>query len=239
MNTPYKIGIIIPSTSNERPWKSSSETYLFTTFTSFITSLTPDEGAHLYKFYIGLDRNDAILDTPEFRLDIETLISSYHNIHVEVEYLYMDGINKGHLTVMWNRLFYKALEDGCDYFYQCGDDIHYKTVGWVTDCINELKLHDGFGVTGPINNNPNILTQTFVSRKHHDLFGYYFPEEIGNWYCDDWINEVYRGINRCFPLKHHACDNIGGNVRYSIVTMNHKPYVERDLDIIKNKYSFT
>lgn len=230
-----KIGIIIPSTSNQRDWKSSSETYLFTTITSFINSLTPDEKTHVYKFYIGIDRNDAILDTPEFKLDVETLLSSYHNIHIYVEYLYMDGINKGHLTVMWNRLFYRALADGCDYFYQCGDDIDYKTTGWITDSINQLALHDGIGMTGPINNNPNILTQSFVSRKHHDLFGYYFPEEIENWYCDDWINKVYLGINRCFPLKHHLCNNIGGDVRYNIKHVSYEQYVDRDLRNIKHK----
>ena len=155
---------------------------------------------------------------------------------MHIEYLYMDGINKGHLTVMWNRLFYKALADGCDYFYQCGDDIDYKTIGWITDSINQLTMHDGIGMTGPINNNPNILTQTFVSRKHRDLFGYFFPEEIENWYCDNWINEVYQCINHYFPLKHHVCNNVGGSERYTIKNVNYKQYVERDfLRIINNK----
>ena len=28
---------------------------------------------------------------------------------------------------MWNVLFKQAYDDGCDYFYQCGDDIEFKT----------------------------------------------------------------------------------------------------------------
>jgi hypothetical protein len=236
VNPTIKIGFLIPSTSNGREWKSSRETYLYITIVSFINSLTPDERMHGYNFYIGIDRNDPILDKPEFKHDLQELVSSYHDIHMKIEYLYMDGINKGHLTVMWNRLFHKALADGCDYFYQCGDDIDYKTIAWITDCINQLTMHDGIGMTGPINNNPNISTQSFVSRKHHHLFGYFFPEEIENWYCDDWINEVYRGINHYFPLKHHTCDNNGGNVRYAIKNVNYKQYVERDLRIINNKH---
>ena len=38
---------------------------------------------------------------------------------------------------MWNILFKKAYNDNCDYFYQCGDDILFKTKGW-----NNLDLKD-------------------------------------------------------------------------------------------------
>ena len=71
-------------------------------------------------------------------------------------------------------------------------------------------------MVGPINNNARILTQSFVSRKHMELFGYYFPPEIINWCCDDWINDVYRAINQFFPLRNHICINVGGEPRYNI-----------------------
>ena len=35
------------------------------------------------------------------------------------------------------------------------------------------------------------MTQSFVSRKHMEIFSVYFPPEIVNWCCDDWINFVY------------------------------------------------
>ena len=89
-------------------------------------------------------------------------------------------------------------------------------------------MHDGIGMTGPMNNQ-DILTQSFVSRKHHDLFGYYFPEEIENWFCDNWMNEVYQGIDRYFPLKNHLCNNVGGKERYAVKKMGYKQYVEKDL----------
>jgi hypothetical protein len=74
------------------------------------------------------------------------------------------------------------------------DDISFKTKGWVNDCIKVLQANKDIGLTGPLNNNNKILTQSFVSRKHYELFGFYFPEEIINWYCDDWINIVYKKL---------------------------------------------
>ena len=40
----------------------------------------------------------------------------------------MDGIAKGHLTVMWNRLFKKALDDNCDYFFNTDRRYNYGLV---------------------------------------------------------------------------------------------------------------
>ena len=80
--------------------------------------------------------------------------------------------------------------------------------------------NNDIGVSGPVNNNPRILTQSMVSRKHMEIFGYYFPEEIINWFCDDWINEVYKSINKLFFIKEHYCHNAGGQPRYQINNSN-------------------
>jgi len=207
-----KIALLIPSTSNGRDWTSVNESYLFK-YTIKTFGITQDK-EHEYKFYIGIDRGDRIYDTPECQLYLTRFVSIFKN--ATIEFLYMDGIEKGHLTVMWNRLFKKAYEDGNDYFFQCGDDISFETNGWVNSCIEKLKNSNDIGMTGPINNNSRILTQSFVSRTHMELFGYYFPEEIINWCCDDWINEIYKSIDRFYPLQNHYCINVGGLPRYVI-----------------------
>ena len=66
----------------------------------------------------------------------------------------------------------------------------------------------------------------FVSRKHMDLFGYYFPPEIVNWFCDDWINEIYRGIQHFYPLNQHVCLNVGGEPRYAINNQQYQSQLE-------------
>jgi hypothetical protein len=207
-----KIALLIPSTSRGRDWSSVKETYIFN-YTMKTFGITYDK-EHEYCFYIGIDRGDPIYDKKEVMQYLEKMTSVIKN--TRIVFLYMDGIAKGHLTAMWNRLFKTAYDDGYEYFFQCGDDISFETSGWVNNCISVLQNSNGIGMSGPLNNNARILTQSFVSRKHMDLFGLYFPEEIINWCCDDWINEVYQKLGSFYPLRNHACINMGGQPRYDI-----------------------
>jgi len=207
-----KLGILIPATSKGRNWNSYKESYLFqNTLKSFLITYNQE---YTYVFYIGIDREDPIYDNENNKNEFNRFVSIMKN--VSIQFIYMDNIPKGHLTVMWNVLFKKAYDENCDYFFQCGDDIEYKTKNWVKDCIEILQKNNNIGLTGPINNNARLLTQSFVSRNHMIMFNYYFPPEIINWFCDDWINEVYRCIGRFFPLKQHLCINMGGEPRYTI-----------------------
>jgi len=207
-----KIALLIPSTSRGREWSSVKDTYLFN-YTIKTFGITYDK-EHEYCFYIGIDRGDPIYDKKEVQEYLQKLMCVIKN--TEIRFVYMDGITRGHLTIMWNRLFKTAYDDGFEYFFQCGDDISFETTGWVNACIEELQKSEGIGMAGPLNNNARILTQSFVSRKHMDLFGNYFPEEIINWCCDDWINEVYQRIGKFYPLRNHSCLNLGGQPRYDI-----------------------
>ena len=47
-----------------------------------------------------------------------------------------------------------------------------------------------------------------------DIFGFYFPEEIKNWYCDDWITYVYLSKNKFWKIKKRIL-NKGGSPRYN------------------------
>ena len=118
-----KIALIIPSTSHKRHWKTFEDTYLYKhTIKTFLITYNKE---HTYKFYIGIDRGDKVYDNPEIKSKIMRVVSIMQN--VELEFVYMDNVNKGHLTVMWNILYDKALDDGYDYFFQCGDDIEFLT----------------------------------------------------------------------------------------------------------------
>ena len=48
-----------------------------------------------------------------------------------------------------------------------------------------------------------------------EIFGWYFPEEIKNWCCDDWYNMVYHP-KYLYPLHNHFAVNLGGQPRYDI-----------------------
>lgn len=208
-----KIGLLIPSTSKGQNWKNYKDTYLYKySLRSFLITYDKE---HEYTFYIGIDKNDKIYDNEDVKNDFKRVCSIMKN--VKIEFIYMEGITKGHLTVMWNRLFEIAYNDNCEYFIQCGDDIEYMTNGWINASINILKINNDLGVSGPIDiNNTRLLTQSIVSRKHMDIFNYYFPPEIINWFCDDWINDVYKHVKMFYPLYNYFCCNKGGEVRYDI-----------------------
>uniref|UniRef100_A0AB39J7N0 Uncharacterized protein n=1 Tax=Florenciella sp. virus SA2 TaxID=3240092 RepID=A0AB39J7N0_9VIRU len=207
----HKIGLLIPCTSKNRNWTNIKETYLYNL--TLKTFLLTSNKEHNYIFYIGIDKNDHIFDNSNYQQEIIKFTKVFKN--VEFKFIYMDEAKKGHLTKMWNILFRRAYDENCEYFFQCGDDMIFATNGWVNDCIEILKKHKGFGLTGPINNNNRILTQAFVSRRHMEIFGWFFPEEIMNWCCDDWYNFVY-APQLLFPLIQHFCDNKGGEPRYNI-----------------------
>ena len=207
----HKIAIIIPSTSNKRDWKKMEDSYLYLfTLKSFLLTYNND---NKYKFFIGVDDDDKFYNDENVINKFKRFISIMKN--VDIEFIKMKNVPKGHVTIIWNKLFEIAYNNNFDYFFQCGDDIEFKTKNWVEDAINILKKNNDIGLTGPINNNNRILTQSFVSRKHMDIFGFYFPNEIINWCCDDWINFVYYP-NHFFPLKNHFCLNLGGEPRYTI-----------------------
>ncbi len=206
---PYKIAILIPTTSNGRSqWKTIQHTYLYRlTLTTFINTANLE---HKYTFYIGVDPDDRIFANPQQVGRLKDVFKG-----VEFKFIRFQNVQKGHLTKMWNILFKQAYNDDCEYFFQCGDDINFKTKDWINPCITALQENNNIGISGPCSQNPDILTQVMVSRKHMEIFGWFFPEEIVNWFCDDWYCSLYK-LDHFFPLLNHHCINEGGEERYII-----------------------
>jgi hypothetical protein len=206
------IALLIPCTSKGRDeWNCMKDTYLYNyTLKTFLLTQTKE---YNYTFYIGYDEDDRIFSN----ISQQDIIKMFKKVFTNVDFKFIPFINitKGHVTKMWNILFKEAYNDECDYFFQCGDDIDFKTKDWVKDCIEVLQKNNNIGLSGPLNNNNRILTQAMVSRKHMEIFGYFFPEEIINWCCDDWYNYVYHP-EYFYPLKEHFCSNEGGTPRYNI-----------------------
>ena len=209
---PYKVSLLIPCTCRGRDeWLNIKDTYLYKL--SLNTFLKTQNKEHKYVVYIGYDSDDRIFSCEVSQNEVRRFTSVFPN--VSFKFIEYTNIKKGHLTKMWNVLYQTAYDDKCDYFYQCGDDITFKTDGWINDSIVALYEHNDIGISGPLNNNSSILTQAMFSRKHMEIFGWLFPEEIMNWFCDDWYNYVYRP-NLFYPLTSHYCSNDGGIPRYDI-----------------------
>lgn len=221
-----KIGILIPSTNRGLNCKDYRSIPFYQIFLKHFIK-TYAKNKYAYKFYLVVDRDDPIYSRMNEMSQLKKFISMLSN--VSISFIKSDGIEKGHVTQMWNRAFEVAYREGCDYFYQCGDDICIMDKGWETVFINLLGKLQNLGVVGPfdwgrhlydIENNVKqkfLLTQSFVSRTHYEIFGFYFDPRIKNWFCDDWITYVYGEIGRMLHVKEIRIMNMGGDPRYTPV----------------------
>lgn len=178
---------------------------------------------HNYNFYLGFNHNDKCLEN-------KNLFTKFNssNFSINIKEFNQD-IKTGHLTKMWNELFYLSYKDN-DYFYQLGDDILLDNYNFLDEYIKVLEKLDNIGVTGYLTKNGNneILTQSFVSKKHYEIFGFYFPETIINWCCDNWISDVYKKFNLYKPLDKKII-NSSETERYKIA------YNAQDYQVDLNK----
>ena len=213
-----KVAFLIPSTTIKRPWTKMEDTYLYNYLSKSLLNTLTDK--HEYTMYINIDKDDPIYNK---RGELDKLIILLKN-KIKVKIISDGKIQKGYVTGMWNYLFKIAYNDNNDYFYQCGDDIDFQHIGWLDTCIDILKSENNIGVCGPLSPPMSrILTQTLVSRKHMEIFGYYFPPEIKNWWCDDWINIVYHP-QYLYMQKSLLAINKGGEPRYTRLNSRENKY---------------
>ena len=73
--------------------------------------------------------------------------------NIEFKFITFDkNVEKGHVTKMWNIVFKVAYDENCDYFYQCGDDVEFKTKDWVNDSIAMLKANNNIAFVPTMGN---------------------------------------------------------------------------------------
>lgn len=189
-----KVAFCIPTTSANRDWKSIEDSFLFQ-FKQVNTK-------HEIDYFIGYDQGDPIFSDKENQTKLPAK-------WIECNF------EKGHVTAIWNKLFEEAIgANTYDYFWIAGDDISYNSDDWLDELIQELAKTDGKGIAGVFNGNPNLpMTQFLLTKWHYDFFGFVYPTQIKNWFCDDWITEVYPQY-----LVHYRSDieclNSGGEPRY-------------------------
>ena len=206
-----KIAILIPTTTKNTKFKKLEDTHLYRLCLPSLTATLSVE--HKYTIYYAIDDDDKIYNKCKTKSKLSN-DKLYKNID-KIKIISTNGIDKGDVVSMWNRLFRIAHDEGHDYFFQCGDDIEFYNNDWVNACIKTLSSQLNIGVVAPLDiNNTCILTQSFVSRKHMDIFNNYFNPSITNWGCDDWITGVY-APQFTSQLPNHTLCNKGGQPRYN------------------------
>lgn len=212
-----KIAILVPVTSNKCNFKKFKDTDLYEyLFKSFFTTYNQDLDNTIY---LGIDHDDSFYLKPKIINDIKNYVGVMKNTKIVMKYY---NTEKGDVSDIWNNLYRDAYNDNNDYFVQIGSDVQIIDKGWCSYGIERLLLNDNIGVVGFTDQGrqnmcpqDRLFTQTMVSRKHMDIFGFYFPPELKNWFIDDWLTGIYRQYN-CDYLIGHRIYNLGGCPRYEI-----------------------
>ena len=221
-----KIAILLPVTSRNTSYKGYEDIELFKIFLPpFLKSLTPeDKYKFSYNFYLGYDAGDSFYDNESILNQIgEKFQNEVRDKNIMLKEPVKCQGTEHSPAYVWNILFKRAYEDGCDYFYQLGDDIELITKDWGSVFVEALAESKGVGVTGPLeDHNRRILTQTFVSRIHMDIFGYYFTPIVRNWSCDDWLHNVYMPSYNFWRKDILVRNSSVGSTKYDIESISSK-----------------
>ena len=218
-----KTAFLIPSTSKNRQWDEITDSYLYHTLSilnKYYNNLT---------IYIGFDTCDIF-----YNQHITELSDLCPNLNIK--YISSGHFEPGNVVGWWNHLCKVSISDGFEYLFIIGDDINYPDDNlWLDYLIRGLKKNDNIGYSAGDSGNPNLpMTQFLIHKKHYEMFGYVFNPMLKNWFCDNYLNELYpkRFINFYKDIKLFNC---GGEPRY--IPENHnklyKMLVKRDRKKLK------
>jgi hypothetical protein len=206
------ISILIPVCSRNQTYSVFEDIPFIKKF--YPSFLATKSSSFTYSIYIGYDDDDSfyIENIDKFKPITENIVCLSNCQHAPAK--------------AWNILAEKAYLTS-DYLFQIGDDVVLETPNWTERFIERLANNNNIGVVGPCNlinynqrksaNKLFVIENAFVSRKHFEIFGYFFHPSIKNWYCDDWISRIYDKYLSEVQLD-FTCSNTIIDARYTVET---------------------
>lgn len=215
---PRRVALLVPVTSSGRRYADCEQIDLIRLLLPSLLETATWDGRWAYELHVGYDAGDPFFDRPGRPDELAGAFAE----RVGARPLTIDAHRcegtKGAPCWVWNALFARAHARGCELFYQLGDDVVLETPGWTPAFAAALAANPacpGLGVTGPVDdNNARLLTQSFVSRLHMEVFGSYYPPLFRNWWSDNWLMQAYAPRHR-FSTAHRV-RNAGGRRRYPV-----------------------
>tara|TARA_R100001463_G_scaffold17150_1_gene44165 strand:+ start:143 stop:877 length:735 start_codon:yes stop_codon:yes gene_type:complete len=197
---------LVPSTTRFRDWETIEETYLYSVLLRTLDAHTPPVDISVY---VGYDEDDPIYSKEEERLKLNAIFMKFKIVWIEFKR------DPGNVVAVWNGLMKVAMKHGFYWFKILGDDIRLPNdPSWLRVFQKAIVKNNYIGWSAGYSNNDNIATQFLIHRNHWATFEFVFPPLLKNWYCDDWMNQIYpekfKTWRKDYPLL-----NVGGQPRYN------------------------
>lgn len=137
--------LLVPSSTKGQIISDVKSLPLFSVLLNSIAATTSNTRADFpMKLYLGYDEGDKFYDNKENMKQVEQAVN-------ELKIFTADGFKPQRiapgtkLTTIWNILFQNGVQDGCEYFFQVGDDCELLTPDWVSKGVNHLQATANFG----------------------------------------------------------------------------------------------
>lgn len=223
---------LVPTTSRNREWTDITESYLNTVL--FRTMEQTPMGVDISVF-VGYDTNDPIFSDKEQQLKLNAVYMNFNIIWCPME------PDPGNVVRIWNELASIARKHKFMWYMVLGDDIRLpRDGGWLRLFQKNIKKNDYIGWAAGWSNNDEIATQFLIHDTHLQIMEFVYPPQIKNWYCDNWLFEVYPKKYR-YWRKDYPLLNVGGEPRYNpkmdnklkdILVRRHKKDIQEFLNMV-------
>ena len=180
-----KVVFIIPSTSRNMNYENVASCTLMNILYESLKKLDISK----YTFIIGIDDDDEFYNKNIDELKA-TLPNNFH-------FHFLNNYDKSYVCIV-NQLADIAIKQyDAEYLHIFADDLNVYELDYINTFIDWFKKHENLGLGWGIDEgNDRICTHHFLSKKHVNMLGYFYPSSIKNWYCDDWVTLLYEKLNR-------------------------------------------
>jgi hypothetical protein len=230
------VGLGVPTTSKGLNW-SEKHVLMRALLPSLAATLTRTE---LKRFkiavLIGFDEGDLLFEDAGRRSQMRRQMAKLLPKQASIVFLRLRPLKR--VALAWSMIFALAHRYNVTWLYQVNDDLTMETAGWLTAFTEQLGALDNLGVAGPSDSfndfRCSLLTQSFVHRRHLDVFGFFYPLEIRDWKSDRWMSFVYPS-DRTFCWLDIKARNGAAGTRYAACPFwSWRVYLEREQAKLKS-----
>jgi len=208
------VAVLVPVTSgSSRTEESELDTSARVVEQPLFTHLLPSmartlaasaDAGYDVAMYVGFDKGDRLWDSAAMRPKAAalalaaaqpTLTKAPPRLRVTLLFV---RCNSKNMVQASNCIAKRAHDDGASYSYRINDDTELLATNWVgrfTSALQSMRPPN-VGVLGPTSDGDyaaemDILTYDFTHRTHLLMFGWHYPPSMANWWCDNWVTDVY------------------------------------------------